>query len=163
MPDLLAPCLINTIPYRFAIDVPGKPVSQGSLHAFVSKSTKKVVSPTPKKLVAWRTEIGYYAMQTMRDLGLTMVKDKPVIVGAGFFFERPALHFRTGKYEHLLRDNYPKNRDHIQYPDLDKCLRAVFDALTGIANADDAQVNTLGDVYKGWTDGAAHAVIKVGW
>lgn len=52
----------------------------------------------------------------------------PVMVRVALDFPRPRAHYRTGRYSQQLRDGAPEL--HTQYPDLDKCLRLVFDALT---------------------------------
>jgi len=58
---------------------------------------------------------------------------QPVLTGGVtlrvvFGFQRPKSHYRTGRNAHLLRDaapEYPSSK-----PDIDKCLRAVGDAVT---------------------------------
>lgn len=44
---------------------------------------------------------------------------------------------------YLPKPQRPKHERHITKPDLDKLVRGVCDALTGIVWADDAQVNTI--------------------
>lgn len=58
-----------------------------------------------------------------------------VIVLCEFFFKRPKSHL-TSKGE--LRKGAPQ--EHTQKPDVDKLLRCVLDALTGVAYKDDSQV-----------------------
>lgn len=61
-----------------------------------------------------------------------------VRVETQFWFRRPKIHYRQGKFSHLLRDNAPIR--HAQYPDADKLLRAVLDSITGPVIHDDSQV-----------------------
>lgn len=63
----------------------------------------------------------------------------PVRIAVTFWFKRPASHYR-GK-SGVLRDDAPRTHAHgMQRGDLDKLLRAVLDALTGVAFHDDRQV-----------------------
>jgi crossover junction endodeoxyribonuclease RusA len=63
----------------------------------------------------------------------------PVCVEVVFHFKRPASHYRGKSGE--LREGVPTRFAHgVQRGDLDKLLRAVLDALTGVAFADDRQV-----------------------
>jgi len=54
-----------------------------------------------------------------------------------FQFVRPKSHYTA---KGALRDAAPR---HVGKPDIDKLCRAVLDALTGIAYADDSQVVAL--------------------
>lgn len=62
----------------------------------------------------------------------------PISLAVEFVLARPKKHFRTGSKSHLLRDDAP--HWHTTKPDRGKLLRAVEDALTGLAWIDDAQV-----------------------
>lgn len=103
-----------------------------------SKNTGQPVPTTDKKMKEWRSDVGWYAhhrivgRRFVGGVGVTLI----------FTFERPKKHYRTGKFSHLLRDDAPER--HTQYPDIDKLERAVLDALTGVAYADDAQVDRVG-------------------
>jgi crossover junction endodeoxyribonuclease RusA len=74
-------------------------------------------------LATWRTLVGYSAKQA----GCTPV-DSPIIISMRFRLKRP----KTVKRE---RPTVP--------PDLDKLVRGVNDALTGIAFTDDSQIVQL--------------------
>jgi crossover junction endodeoxyribonuclease RusA len=52
----------------------------------------------------------------------------PTYVRLRLTFPRPRAHYRTGRHASELRPGAPQW--HTQYPDLDKCARLVFDALT---------------------------------
>lgn len=58
-----------------------------------------------------------------------------------FAFPRPAGHFGTGRNAGELRRSAPVHKT--TKPDLDKLIRSVLDALTGVVFVDDAQVVRL--------------------
>jgi Holliday junction resolvase RusA-like endonuclease len=58
-----------------------------------------------------------------------------------FTFPRLKSHFRTGKRAAELRDDAPLQHD--KKPDLDKLVRALGDAITGIVVRDDSQIAVL--------------------
>lgn len=58
-----------------------------------------------------------------------------------FAFPRPAGHWGTGRNEGELRPSAPIHKT--TKPDLDKLIRSVLDALTGVVFVDDAQVVRL--------------------
>ena len=61
----------------------------------------------------------------------------PIFITVVFQFVRPKSHYTA---KGALRDAAPR---HVGKPDIDKLCRAVLDALTGIAYADDSQVVAL--------------------
>lgn len=67
-----------------------------------------------------------------------------------FYIRRPGVHFRTGKFSHLLRDDAPQY--HIQAPDALKFARSTEDALTGVLWEDDKQTVRLVS-HKVWCEG----------
>ena len=62
----------------------------------------------------------------------------PVVIRMTFTLPRPKYHFGTGRNADLLKVNAPTL--HATRPDADKLMRAVLDALTGVAWTDDSQV-----------------------
>ena len=64
----------------------------------------------------------------------------PVRVTCLFTFPRPRSHYRTGRHATELRDDAPAF--HTARPDVDKLIRAVYDAITasGAIWRDDSQV-----------------------
>lgn len=128
-----------------AFNVPGRPVPQGSMTAFVVHPKAKVGSlpPKPRAIVTdqkgatlgpWKQEIAYRAGLAMG--GLDPYRG-PVSVGLTFSLSRPRSHFGA-KGLRPAAEKYPTH-----YPDLDKLTRSVLDALKGIVIADDAQVVVL--------------------
>ncbi len=100
----------------------GEPATQGSMRAFVSKATQRAIAVPmmAKKLRAWRSAV---AAAASRCMGSQRPLEGLVKVRAAFVLERP---------------KNPKRECPRQ--DLDKLVRAVGDALTGVCYLDDAQV-----------------------
>ena len=61
-----------------------------------------------------------------------------VRVYVSFVFASPNGHFGTGRNAGVLKSSAPTNK--VTRPDVDKLLRAVLDAITGIVFMDDSQV-----------------------
>jgi Holliday junction resolvase RusA-like endonuclease len=105
------------------------PVTKGSVRAFVPPGTSRaVLTSTSTGLKAWEALIRAAATPVIATLAPRAVG---VVVGVEFVLPRPKAHPKT------------REREHTTKPDLDKLARAVLDALTGIAYADDAQVCAL--------------------
>ena len=116
--------------------VPGIPVAKGSTHAFAHKTTGKIITmqTNAKRQKPWASLIALTAKEAM-DGGPV---DGPVSIDIEFVMPRPKNHFRTGKFSLVLKDGAPVY--HTKAPDLDKLIRCVLDALTGVAWHDDSQV-----------------------
>lgn len=83
----------------------------------------------------WRATVAARATAAMNGREL---RTGPLRLRATFVFARPASHFGTGRNEGRLKASAPlyvRKR-----PDVDKLLRAIGDALTGIVFRDDAQI-----------------------
>lgn len=122
----------------------GLPAPQGSSRAFIPKGwTRAVITTDNTKLKPWRQEIASTAKAAMDDAFLLPLKrDVAVQVNIVFYFPRPkslkkAVTQKTTK------------------PDLDKLIRAAWDAMTGIVFEDDAQV------CRGWMEKAFDGVPRV--
>lgn len=130
--------------------VSGTPKPQGSKRAFKHKTTGNVVMVEDNKNVRdWRSDMKNVAGAEFAD---TPPFEGPVTVMVVFHMPRPKSHPKT-------KQTWPTSK-----PDVDKLLRAVLDALTGIAFKDDSQVTMLTGV-KAWDQdhplGRAGALIKV--
>jgi Holliday junction resolvase RusA-like endonuclease len=132
---------------RFILFVPGRPIPQGSKHAFVSKSTgRPMVKDNDLRLPQWRMKITAHAierqaeyMHTHPDLYGLLPFTSAVGVSVTFILDRPRGHFGTGRNAAVLKPSAPPFP--ATMPDLDKLLRAVFDGLTdGQVWRDDGQV-----------------------
>lgn len=108
--------------------IPGVPVPQGSTRAFVVNG-RAVTTAANVKTRPWRADIQFH-LRTHLVAGI----DHPagaVVVALDFVMPRRATE--------------PKRTTpaHTRKPDLDKLIRAVLDALTGIVVTDDAQVTGI--------------------
>lgn len=107
--------------FTFTID--GRCPTKGSVKSFINPKTGKIVSMADNdRLRQWTKDAKWQARAAKVPL---IYKPNGVKVGVRVQFVKP----KSVKYHR------PTVR-----PDLDKCLRAVLDALTGVAYADDSQV-----------------------
>lgn len=135
-PERPVPATIYTTSTR----VYGTPAPQGSKRSYAIKAggaytgRTSMVDDNAAKLTAWRQ-----AVRTAWEDGAHDGHAGPVVITATFYLPRPAGQYRTGRNAHLLKATAPA-RPAVK-PDVDKLVRAVFDALT-IAGAieDDARV-----------------------
>lgn len=96
---------------RFFVE--GTPAAQGSKNAYI-RGGRPVLVETSKTLPTWRTAVEQAAKQT----GVSYTKGQPVTLDAEFVMPRTK----------AMRNNPAPPM--VQKPDLDKCLRAIGDALT---------------------------------
>jgi Holliday junction resolvase RusA-like endonuclease len=111
-----------------AIRVFGLPAPQGSKDPWGGEANKRTKP--------WREQVAQVIGAARRDMPLLR---GPVKVEVVFAFPRPKAHYRTGKHAGELRPDAPYW--HIAPNDTDKLCRAIGDALTGVAWADDKQVS----------------------
>lgn len=131
--------------------VPGTPIAQGSKRVF----GKRLVDANDKTLRPWRATVAAAAVDAL-PAGWQPLSG-PVLVFCSFAFARPKSHF--GARGNVLPSR--ASRWHTQKPDGDKCVRAVFDALTDAGVwRDDAQVAHQVGV-KLWTEGAPGVTVQV--
>ena len=118
------------------IFVAGNPVPKGSAKAFMRKGARfpSVVQDNAEKQRPWASLIAYSAMEA----GMQMIDSESVSIEIIFTMRRPRSHFGTGKNGSKLKESAPVW--HTGKPDLDKLVRCVKDALTGVAWSDDSQV-----------------------
>lgn len=114
--------------------VHGTPIPQGS-KTVAHGGGRSWVREDNRKIEPWRNDVAAAAVVAMRG--------RLPIAGAArleatFAFDRPRSHFRTGRHAGQLRPGAPVYCD--RRPDLDKLLRAIGDALSGIVVADDARL-----------------------
>lgn len=126
------------------LEVPGRPVPQGSKRAMIHARSKKVVTFESNRdsLAGYRADIVEAARREILadDAELFFPLTRAVRIDVGFGFPRPKSHFYTGKRADVLREDAPQR--YTKKPDTDKLLRAVFDALTaGSVLADDALID----------------------
>lgn len=117
-------------------EVPGRPIQQGSMKAFVAGGRARITHDKGKDLMEFRSRVGYAA----RAAGASSVRG-PMVIDLTFVMPRPKSHYGTGKNLGRLKATAPKYV--CSKPDLDKLIRSVLDGLTNIAFADDSQVVTI--------------------
>lgn len=99
--------------------VEGKPETQGSMMVMRGR----VIHSSDANLRAWRTKVAQIAKLT----GVKKVEGAVTLT----------IHF------HLLRPKTITRAQPFLKPDLDKLIRAIMDALTGVAYTDDGQVVSI--------------------
>lgn len=118
--------------------VAGVPVPKGSAKAFVVKGRAVVTQDNGEKQKPWASSISWLAQQSMNGNPLML---GPVIITLVFIMPRPKAHYGTGRNSASIKENAPYW--HTAKPDLDKLIRCVKDALTGVVYKDDSQVVQL--------------------
>jgi crossover junction endodeoxyribonuclease RusA len=82
----------------------------------------------------------------------------PIELRVSFYFNRPQSHYGTGNNASKLKPSAPEY--HTQSPDLDKLVRCLGDALTGVVYVDDRQVfRTYSE--RNWTTRTECAVVTI--
>lgn len=116
---------------------PGTPLTKGSMRSFVHARAGKVVTMAAnKKLCCWESDVKFFAASAWRARPM----QGAVSLSLVFTFGRPRSHFRSGKKSDELRDDAPRMMATHGRKDLDKLIRAVLDAMTGVVYVDDGQV-----------------------
>lgn len=117
-------------------DVPGMPIPKGSAKAFMRKGARfpTVIQDNAAKQKPWASMIGLCAAQEMARTG-TKLSTGAMSITVSFAMPRPKCHMNS---KGNVRPNAPYHP--VTKPDIDKLLRCVFDALTGIVWRDDSQV-----------------------
>jgi len=108
--------------------VHGLPIAQGSKNQFGGESNAKALKP-------WRNDIKVAAFDAMSGYPPW---SGGVQLRAVFIFPRPKHHFGTGRNAGEVKASAPGWKT--SAPDLDKLVRALGDALTGVVFKDDAQI-----------------------
>ena len=135
----------------------GKPAQMGSKKAFYIKSLNRstIVDDNSDKQKAWAASVAQTASHVMAGRPLLA---GPVSLHLQFYFARPKAHYGTGKNASTLKQSAPLR--HTQTPDVDKLVRCLGDALTGIVYRDDRQVYEIA-ASRHWTISQECAVVVV--
>jgi crossover junction endodeoxyribonuclease RusA len=134
--------------------VHGEPAPQGSKTTGRTKAGATFVREDNPATEPWRNAVAARARAAMAG--------RPPLAGAleldvVFVFARPRAHFGTGRNAGRLKPSSPNYC--AKRPDLDKLVRAVGDALTGIAVVDDAGFVVI-RAAKHYGAPAAHVTIR---
>lgn len=133
---------------EWSFEVPGTPEAQGSLSYKGMRKTKDgrqvpiIIASNDRALKAWREAVGWAAKgATIAEAGHL----QPIEIEC--IFRRPRASSNRGTYP-------------VMPPDVDKLLRAILDALKGIAYHDDSQVVSIRGAKE---YGPARAEVTVRW
>lgn len=129
-----------------SFSVQGTPAPQGSKrHVGGGRMVESSAKVKP-----WREAVKWAALEAMRMTDTTHPITGPVKVNVEFYLKRPDSHYGTGKNRGQLKPSAPALPT--VYPDIEKCLRSTYDALTEAGvYVDDKQV-TDGEQIKRYAD-----------
>ncbi len=140
---------------RIEFVVYGKPAQMGSKKAFVRGGRAIITDDNSEKRKQWANAVSSVAAEVMRGRDLI---SSPVQLRAMFYFRRPNCHYGTGRNATTLKGSAPEL--HSQTPDLDKLIRCLGDALTGIVFRDDALIWSM-VISRHWTEKQERAEVEV--
>ena len=140
---------------RIQFVVYGKPAQMGSKKAFVRGGRAIITDDNSEKRKQWANAVSTAAAESMRGRDLI---SSPVILRAAFYFRRPNSHYGSGRNATTLKASAPEL--HSQTPDLDKLIRCLGDALTGIVFRDDALIWSMA-ISRHWTERQERAEVEV--
>lgn len=150
-----------TEPLRFT--VLGRPEPQGSTRVMpiraAGKPTRYTTTTDNVKLRPWRALVASAAEEALDEAGGSLIVSAPVGIELTYYFARPKGHYGSGRNSDLVRKSAPPLP--AGRPDLDKLVRAVLDALTGLAFRDDGQVVAIMAVKQYGDPERLRAVVRV--
>ena len=115
--------------------VPGIARPKGSTRSFVNPNTNRIVTLSDSGgIVQWQSDVKSVANLNWE----ADPSEKPVALCLEFVRTRPKSHFGTGRNTAVLKASAPHLPATV--PDLDKLVRGVLDALTGVVYIDDKLV-----------------------
>jgi Holliday junction resolvase RusA-like endonuclease len=140
---------------RIQFTVFGKPAQMGSKKAFIRGNRAIITDDNSEKRKQWANAVSSAAAEVMR--GRTLLAT-PVVLRAVFYFRRPNSHYGSGRNAQSLKNSAPGL--HAQTPDLDKLVRCLGDALTGIVFRDDALIWSM-SLSRHWTEKQERCEVEV--
>lgn len=147
---------------RVEFIVLGTPQPQGSLRSL--GKGRPTIASNRDRLEPWRQAVAAAALQGMTfHPGDGTISYLPPLTGTlrltvTFVFRRPAGHYRTGRNAGELKASAPAYVP--KRPDVDKLLRAVGDAITGVVCHDDAQLAVVHAEKHYGNAPCAHVVVE---
>lgn len=140
--------------------VAGEPQPKGSMKAIPAKNADGTLRIAMKndnpKTKEWQDLVSFHATSQMRG---KKPHEGAVMLSMLFRLTRPRTHWlKSGE----LRSDM--SEEHVDKPDVDKLVRCVLDALTGICYVDDCQVVTVSatKTYTGRLLGPGMALVVTG-
>ena len=88
--------------------------------------------------LTWEQGVASAALVARAQAGERMIVAAPIAVSAIFYVPRGVSHYGSGRNSGRLLPSAPKHP--ARKPDVDKYLRRILDAMTGVIYADDGQV-----------------------
>jgi crossover junction endodeoxyribonuclease RusA len=133
---------------------PGQPAAQGSKRHVGNG----VMLETNPHLKSWRSVVAGACLDATSALLIETPIHRCLRMEIIFFYPRPQAHYGKRKGERYLKPTAPTHKQ--STPDLDKLVRAIGDALKGVAYVDDALVVEL-QAAKVYTEAQAGAHITL--
>jgi crossover junction endodeoxyribonuclease RusA len=109
--------------------------TKGNMRAIHLRGMKyPIVTESNRSVKSWQQLVAEGASRAMGELPSSerAIIEQGVRLTVAFYLPRPKKHHKRGVFV-----------PHCVKPDLDRCLRAILDALTGVAYHDDNQVTEL--------------------
>lgn len=119
-----------------AFDIPGQPIGQGRPKFSTINGHARAYDP--EKSRNYKAYIRMLATQAMKDRGFTMIEG-PCVLRIDAYFEVPKSKSKKFREAALSGLEYPTKK-----PDIDNIIKAIQDALNGLAYKDDALIVRLG-------------------
>lgn len=117
---------------KLKFEVPGSPIGQGRPKFSTINGHAKAYDP--EKSRNYKAYVKLLATQAMKDSGFTMI-DGPCCLDIMAFFEVPKSKSKKFKERALLGLERPTKK-----PDIDNIVKALQDALNGLAYKDDSSI-----------------------
>ena len=139
-----------TFAYELEFDIEGTPTQQGSMKPVKPRGQDKtfLIPTNQKALATYREEVRAVIVSLIASTGIPAPWDGPVSLEAVFYFRPPASR---------------KWVEHLVFPDGDKLLRALFDALEkGGIITNDARINKFAGERAYSEEGHSHTHVKLG-
>ena len=123
---------------KLMFEILGSPIGQGRPKFSTINGHAKAYDP--EKSRNYKAYVRLLATQAMKDSGFTMIKG-PCVLRIDAYFEVPKSKSKKFREAALSGLEYPTKK-----PDIDNIIKAIQDALNGLAYKDDALIVKLGVV-----------------
>ena len=120
---------------KLMFEIPGSPIGQGRPKFSTINGHAKAYDP--EKSRNYKAYVRLLATQSMKDSGFTMIEG-PCCLSIDAYFEVPKSKSKKFREAALSGLEYPTKK-----PDIDNIIKAIQDALNGLAYKDDALIVRL--------------------